>query len=307
MSRVLLTGASGFIGRRAIQPLLDSGHDVHAVCRKPPGRGGDGPDSSALSWHALDLLDHGATCAAVRELSPDALLHFAWYADHGSFWTAPENLAWTGATLNLVRQFAESGGVRAVIAGSCAEYQWGVDDVCSEATTPLQPATLYGAAKHATQSLASAYASSAGLELAWGRIFLCYGPDEDRRRLVPAVIRALLEGHEAKVTDGTQRRDLIHTDDLARAFVALLDSDVQGAVNVASGEPVRLADVIALIADEIGRPELIRLGAIPRREGDPQVLGADVSRLRGEVGFQPRIGLAQGIRETVSWWRGTAA
>jgi nucleoside-diphosphate-sugar epimerase len=302
MSRVLLTGASGLIGSRAIGALLAAGHEVHALAREPAAAAA-GIASESLRWHRVDLMDRDRMRSVVRESAPEALLHFAWYAEHGSFWTAPENLAWVGATLDLLREFVEAGGRRAVLAGSCAEYEWGAADICREVGTPLRPATLYGMAKHSTQLVASAYADSAGLALAWGRIFLCYGPGEDERRLVPHVIRCLLAGREARVSDGTQWRDLMHVDDLARAFVELLDSRVHGAVNVASGEPLQLARPVQAIAAEIGRPDLLRLGALPRREGDPQKLLADVSRLRGEVGFRPRIGLEQGIRESIAWWR----
>jgi nucleoside-diphosphate-sugar epimerase len=303
MSRVLLTGATGLVGSRAIAPLLQAGHEVHAVARDAHAPEGDREAMSSVYWHSVDLLDQQAMCAAAYEIEADALLHFAWYAEHGHFWAAAENLAWVGATLNLLRAFSEAGGGRAVLAGSCAEYEWGTGEICSEADTPLLPSTLYGTAKHATQLVASAYAKSAGLQLAWGRIFLCYGPGEDERRLVPSVTRALLAGREAEVSDGEQWRDFMHTDDVARAFVALLDSRVSGAVNIASGERVRVADVIALIAEQVGHPELVRLGALPRREGDPPKLLADVSRLREEVGFEGRISLERGIRDTVSWWR----
>jgi nucleoside-diphosphate-sugar epimerase len=303
MSRVLLTGATGLIGSRAIAPLLAAGHEVHALARDPHAIDEDRDLTANVNRHAVNLLDWETTRAVVYEIEADALLHFAWYAEHGRFWAAAENLPWVGATLNLLRLFGEAGGVRAVLAGSCAEYEWGADGICSEVDTPLRPATLYGTAKHATEMVASAYANATGLELAWGRIFLCYGPGEDERRLVPSVIRALLAGHEADVSDGEQLRDFMHTDDLARAFVELLDSQVDGAVNIASGEGVRLAEVIALIAEEIGRPELVRLGALPRREGDPAKLLADVSRLREEVGFERRISLGRGIRDTIAWWR----
>jgi nucleoside-diphosphate-sugar epimerase len=308
MSRVLLTGATGLLGSRAIAPLLEAGHEVHAFARDPRAFAGDrdaASDDAAsdVTWHAVDLLEQRVTRAAVYEVKADALLHFAWYAEHGRFWTAPENLTWVGATLNLLRLFGEAGGVRAVLAGSCAEYEWGTGGICSEAETPLRPATLYGTAKHATQIVASAYVDGAGLKLAWGRIFLCYGQGEDERRLVPSVIRALLAGREAEVSDGEQWRDFMHADDVARAFVALLDSSVSGAVNIASGEGVRLADVIASIAAEVGRPDLIRRGALPRREGDPAKLLADVSRLREEVGFEGGTALERGIRDTVAWWR----
>jgi nucleoside-diphosphate-sugar epimerase len=90
---------------------------------------------------------------------------------------------------------------------------------------------------------------------------------------------------------------------VARAFVALLHSPIDGAVNIASGEEIALADVVALIAEQVGHPELVRLGALPRREGDPQRLAADVGRLRDQVGFHPRVTLARGIRDTIAWWR----
>lgn len=303
MSRVLLTGATGLIGSRAIAPLLEAGHEVHAFARDPHALADNGGATSNVNWHSVNLLEQEATRAAVYQIKADALLHFAWYAEHGRFWAATENLPWVGATLNLLRLFSEAGGARAVLAGSCAEYEWGTEGICSEVDTLLRPATLYGTAKHATQMVASAYAKGAGLQLAWGRIFLCYGPGEDERRLVPSVIRALLAGRQAEVSDGEQWRDFMHTDDVAGAFVALLDSPVSGAVNIASGEEVRLAEVIALIAEEVGRPELVRLGALPRREGDPVKLLAEVSRLRKEVGFEGRITLEHGIRDTVAWWR----
>jgi nucleoside-diphosphate-sugar epimerase len=301
MSRILLTGATGLIGSRAIAPLLEAGHEVHALIRGVPPEGH--PGGSGVSWHSVDLLDEQAMRSAIREIEAEDLLHLAWYTEHGRFWSAPENLAWVGATLNLVRRFHESGGARAVLAGSCAEYEWGADTICSETDTPLRPATLYGVAKRATHMVASAYAERARLGLAWGRIFLCYGPGEDERRLVPSVVRPLLAGREAEVGDGAQRRDLMYTEDVARAFVALLESPVLGAVNIASGEEIAVADVVAIIAEEVGHPELVRLGALPRREGDPQRLAADVERLREEVGFEPRVTLEHGIRDTVAWWR----
>lgn len=294
MSTVLLTGATGFVGAAAIAPLLDAGHDVHAVARS-------GGSIEGVRWHAVDLLDDEQTAALVANVRPQLLLHFAWYAEHGRFWTAPENLDWVGATLHLLRVFRESGGVRAVLAGSCAEYQWGAPTL-SEAGTALEPATLYGTGKHATRLVAESYARASGLELAWGRIFFLYGPGEHPDRLLPSVARALLDGREAAVTDGRQVRDFLHVADVARAFVALLDSAVTGAVNVASGRPVELRELIGLVADAAARPDLVRLGRLPRRLDDPDVLVADTRRLRTEVGFDPSWTLPDGVADSVDWW-----
>jgi nucleoside-diphosphate-sugar epimerase len=229
-------------------------------------------------------------------------LHFAWYAEHGRFWHAAENLDWVGATLWLVRRFSECGGHRAVLAGTCAEYEWG-EAICSELGTELRPATLYGVAKNATNQVASAFARERQLELAWGRIFFVYGPRENDQRLLPTVARKLIAGRVADTTDGEQVRDFMHVADVARGFVALLDSTAIGPVNIASGEGVKVRRLIELVAGTVGAPDLVRLGALPRSPDDPESIVADVNRLNVEVGYRPRIPLEEGVADVVGWWR----
>jgi nucleoside-diphosphate-sugar epimerase len=298
VSRVLLTGAGGFVGAAALEALVRGEHEVHAVSSRRR------EDTAEVVWHAADLLDAGATDELVRRVRPELLLHLAWFSDHGRFWTSPENVRWVEATLRLLRTFAEHGGRRAALAGTCAEYDWSAEDaICSERVTPLRPATLYGVSKNATREVAEAFSGEAGFELAWGRVFFLYGPGEADTRLVPAVARALLEGMPASVSDGSQVRDFLHVDDVGRAFVALLGSNVAGAVNIGSGSGVEVREVINLIGSATGRPDLIQFGAVATRPGEPATLVADVSRLRDEVGFTPRIALTEGIRETVAWWQ----
>ena len=278
MSRVLVTGATGFIGRHARAALERAGHDV-VVMR-------------------VDLLHPRAAPVLVEAARATHLLHLAWYAVPGKFWSAPENAEWVEATARLLRAFYDAGGQRAVAAGTCAEYDWEGDGLLSERSTPIRPATPYGQAK------AETFARAAELgELAWGRVFFLYGPGEHPDRLVSSVARRLLAGEEAPTTEGTQVRDFMHVADVAGAFAALLDSDVTGAVNIGSGEPVTVRAVVDEIARAAGRPELLRVGALPQREGEPPQLVADVARLRDEVGFSPRHDLRSGIEETVEWWR----
>ncbi len=288
-----MTGATGFVGRHVLDPLLRAGHEVHAVARRPA----DG--DPRVTWHAADLLEGDPD--VVGEIEPELLLHLAWYAEHGRFWSSPQNLNWVEASLRLLRAFAGAGGRRAVLAGTCAEYDWSTGvDAYDEASAPVRPVTLYGAAKHGLHTVAAAYAAQAGFELAWGRIFFLYGPGEAPERLVPAVARSLLAGEPAETTSGTQVRDFLHVSDVAAAFAALLDSDVRGPVNVGSGEPVRIADVVQLLGEVAGRPDLLRLGALPTREGEPERIVASVRRLREEVGWAPRIGLREGLQDTVA-------
>jgi len=297
--RVIVTGANGFVGRRVLGELLRRGFEVHAVTRG--GAPADAPED--VRWHAADLLDAGARGRLVGSLEASHLLHLAWYAEPGAFWAARENAAWVAATVALLDEFAAAGGVRATLAGTCAEYDWTAPQPMAEGT-PLAPATYYGVCKDATRRVAEGLAERVGLSLAWGRIFFLYGPGEDVRRLVAGVARALVAGERAPTSAGTQRRDFLHVDDVAGAFAALLDSEVAGAVNVASGEPVTVRAIVDALAAAAGRPELLDVGALAPRPGEPDELVADVARLRDEVGFVAEIGLEQGLAATVAWWRG---
>jgi nucleoside-diphosphate-sugar epimerase len=293
MSRVLLTGATGFVGRHSLSALSDAGHEVHALARR---RGADAP---GVIWHEVDLL---AGCEIVGEIEPEILVHLAWYAEHGEFWSSPENVRWVQASLALLRAFAAAGGRRAVMAGTCAEYEWSRAVYPEDA--PLRPATPYGAAKHGLHMVAAAYAEQAGVSLAWGRLFFLYGPHEDPRRFVPSTIVPLLRGESAPMTAGTQRRDFLHVADAGAAFAALADSELGGAINVASGEGVELRELARLIAVYTGGEELLELGALPMREGDPASLVADATRLRQQLGFEQRMTLTAGLQGTIAWWRG---
>ena len=235
--RLLLTGASGFVGKAMLAPLAARGFEVHAVARRP--------GAGAATWHAVDLLDEAAMRALVRELRPAVLVHAAWYVAHGKFWTAPENAAWVEASTALADAFA---GRRLVGLGSCAEYDW-----TGEGTSPwsetrrIAPATPYGQAKAALAARWAALGERRGIAVAWARLFHLFGPGEHPDRLVPAVLRALLEGREAATGSGLALRDFVGTGFLGRALAALAASDVVGPVNVASGRPVAIRAVVEAI------------------------------------------------------------
>ncbi len=304
---MLLTGATGFIGRYALPLLVSHGHEVHAVTRRVRAAGED----SGVIWHEFDLLDTAAAPDLLSSVGPALLLHLAWDVEPGRFWTSVENVRWVEATLALMRAFFAAGGERATLAGTCAEYDWTTGfhpadepgPPLHEQHTPIAPATLYGVCKHATHLVAAELAEHYERQLAWGRVFYLYGPHEQAGRLVPAIATSLLAGEPTATTDGFQRRDFMHVADVAAAFVALLESDVEGPVNIATGDAVEVREMVSMIAAQAGHEELLRWGAIARAPTDPDVIVADVERLRREVGFAPAVPLANGLRETVEWWR----
>ncbi|MBV9772382.1 MAG: NAD(P)-dependent oxidoreductase [Gemmatimonadetes bacterium] len=298
MKRVLLTGATGLVGQFCVPALLERGYEVHALTSKspPPRR----EDPSGIHWHRADLLAEPPT-ELLATLRPTHLLHGAWYMEPERLYTSLENFRWVRASLGLLEAFAAAGGTRAVMLGSCAEYDWS-DGLCVEGRTPTVPTSTYGVCKLALGQLALAFARQAGLSCAWARVFFLYGPHENPNRLVASVVRALLRGEPAYCSTGEQRRDLLHARDVADACAAILDGPVEGVVNVASGEAVAVRDVIFRIADLLGRRDLLRLGARSAAHEPPLVV-ADVDRLTNEVGWRPRFDLDTGLRDTIRSWR----
>jgi nucleoside-diphosphate-sugar epimerase len=297
MKRVVVTGATGFIGRQSLPLLQAAGYEVHALSSSAVPARADG-----VSWHRVNLFERAEITAVMEAVRPTHLLHLAWYTEPGKYWTARENFSWVSASLTIAEAFADHGGQRLVCAGTCAEYDWRYG-YCSETITPLAPATTYGICKDALRSLLDTLAIRTGLSNAWGRIFFLYGPHEHPKRLVSGVSLALLRGEPALCSHGRQIRDFLHVEDVAAAFVALLDSDVCGAVNVASGNPVRLREIIYLLADQLGRRDLVRLGALSTALDEPRLLLADTTRLEEEVGWTSGCSLERGLAQTLAWWR----
>lgn len=257
---------------------------------------------SSVHWHRADLLDGGQVKNLMAKVQPTHLLHFAWFVMPGKYWTSIENFHWVQASLDLLQAFAQYRGQRVVVAGTCAEYDWKYG-YCSEQVTPLMPSTLYGSCKYSLQLMLDAFAKQTRVSAAWGRIFFPYGPHEHPTRLVASVIGSLLKNVPARCSPGEQIRDFLHVHDIAGAFVALLDTDITGPVNIGSGQPIAVKEIVRKIAHRLESPELVHLGALPAAPNEPPLLVADVRRLSEEVGWTPCYDLDDGLDQTIRWWK----
>lgn len=298
MKRVLVTGASGFIGRHAPALLLAKGYEVHAVSRSALPIDG-------VTWHRGDLLDHDAVSGIVAEVKPTHLLHFAWIATPGVYQESPENGRWLEASVHLFEECIKAGAKRIVAAGSSFEYDWSTG-LCDEKETPLNPTTLYGKKKVECFRALEKIGKETGVSTAWGRIFFLFGPHESEKRLVSSVITSLLKGQKAELTHGRQVRDFLYSEDIASAFVALLESDVTGAVNIGSGRAISIRDLVTMAAEKIGRPDLLAFDAKQAPAGEPPRIEVAIERLRKEVGWTEQFGIERGLERTIEWWRSEA-
>lgn len=288
--RVLLTGASGFVGRHAAAALLARGMEVHTLGRTPvPG----------TIHHPTDLLDPAATTRATTAARATHLLHLAWFVEPGAYWTSPRNLDWVAASLALARAFADSGGTRLLGVGTCAEYQWGAPRLVED-QTPCRPATLYGASKDALHRLLRAAGPALGLSVAWARLFYLYGPGEGPNRLVSGAVATLRAGGTFATSHGRQRRDFLHVADAAAALAALLLHELQGPVNIGSGQAVPVRTILEHVAATLHHQGRIDFGARPLSPAEPDVIEADTTRLHGQLGFTPRFDLGAGLQDTLA-------
>jgi nucleoside-diphosphate-sugar epimerase len=296
---VLLTGAAGFFGAHLARRLADEGHGVTAIVRPGTDCWRLAGLESRLSIIRGDLSELGALVDRVRARRPEILIHLAWKGWSGKA-EADANLSSLGVSLELLRTMPQLGCRRFVAAGTCFEYDLTGRQLTE--SSALHPHDLYGSCKKSLFEVAQEFSALTGVSVVTPRIFYSYGPLEDTRRLVPSIVQALLRGEPAKATAGAQVRDYLHVADIASAIWTVADSDATGAVNVASGEPVTIAQIATRIGELVGRRELVQLGALAYREGEPMHILGDSSRLRG-LGWRPQYTLDSGLAETIEWWQ----
>jgi nucleoside-diphosphate-sugar epimerase len=299
--KVLLTGATGFIGSHVARLLVSSGEQVTALIKPSTERWRIAALVDAINIIECDVGDRAFLEPRLRHDPPDVCVHLAWHGWSGPSLTAEENLSSLAASLELLRTLTRVGCRRFVGVGTCFEYE-PVSAPMSE-TSPVKPNDLYGVCKDSLSVVAQALAPIARMDVAWVRVFLVYGPFDDQRRLVPSLALSLIRNQPAKMTLGEQVRDVIHVEDAASAIWAIARSTHTGPVNVASGVGVRVVDIAREIAGIVGRPELLQVGALPYRASEPPVLVADTTLLRNAIGWSPRYDLKTGLTQTVAWWR----
>jgi len=289
--KVLLTGASGFLGRHVLEALRGRGIETVLVGRHRPAGCPPG------GFIEADLLAEPDGGALFRASGATHLMHLAWYVEHGQYWTSELNPRWVEATQRLVEACCLAGCQGMVLAGTCAEYDWS-GGICREDSTPLRPATLYGASKDAARRQAMALGARHQVPCAWGRVFLPYGSGENDQRLIPSLIEVCRGRRAPFAVDAAARRDFLHASDVAEGFVTLLSRQASGEFNISSGQPVEIGGLLRELARIMDADPQAVLGLSAGRPGEPPLLVGDNRKLRN-LGWQPRLSLAQGLERTV--------
>jgi nucleoside-diphosphate-sugar epimerase len=301
--RVLLTGASGFVGSHVLRRCVERGFPVAALLRP----GGDRERIRDLGDAVVeidgDLAVLEAASSAIEAFAPEVVLPLAWDGVGNTLRNDPRQLRHNPAAALALVDAAASAGARAWIGlGSQAEYGR-VEGRVNE-RHPTNPTSLYGIAKLATGLACGVRCAEQGPRFAWLRLFSTYGPHDNPGWLIPSVATELLAGRVPQLTAGTQRWDYLHVGDVADALLAAAERDtVTGVYNLGSGEPRTVRSIVEAVRDQAAPGQALDFGAVPFRPDQVMHLEADTTRLRHDAGWAPRVSFDAGISETVGWLR----
>jgi nucleoside-diphosphate-sugar epimerase len=306
-ARVLVTGASGFIGSHLTRRLLGEGAEVHAltsvVSSVYPTRLVDLRGRIAL--HEASLTDRGALELVAAEVKPDYVFHLGAYTHVGKSWQRVDECVQVNVqgTVNLLMALAPHGYRRLVNAGT-SEIYGDIDVPFAEDKQP-HPISPYSVSKYAAEEYCRLFAESHGWPIVRVRPFNAYGPAQSPDRVIPEIITRALRGERLRMTQGRQTREFNYVEDLADGFVrAATAPDVDGELfNLGCGVDVSMRDVATTILRLMGDPVEAEFGALPDRPTEIWEMRCDPSRARDRLGYAARVSLEEGLQRTIDWYR----
>jgi UDP-glucose 4-epimerase len=293
-SRILVTGASGFIGSMLCDRLQNKGGDIHAVSRivRDDSRKG-------IQWWQGDLADHETVRYLFESIRPDYVYHLA------SEVTGSRDLALVMptfnanllASVNILIAATEYGCQRIVMAGSLEEP---VGE--EQAATPSSP---YAAAKWAASAYARMFYNLYQTPVVLARLFMVYGPGQrDLTKLVPHVTLSLLRGESPKLSSGQRPVDWVYVEDIVDGLMAMASSPgiIGSTLDLGSGQLMTTRRVVEMLSAIIGADKRPEFGSIPDRPYE-QIRSADIDATHRILGWRPVVSLQQGLEKTVDWYR----
>lgn len=297
-SSVLVTGASGFIGAHLCQRLRAAGAEVHATSRQVRSPSSS-PAEGGLVWHQVDLGEATAAGSLVRRLRPQVIYHLASQVVGARdrelvLSTFQANLA---STVYLLEAAAEVGCHRFVQVGSLEE---------PAGDGPVEPpSSPYAAAKAAASSYGRMFHQLYGTPVVLARLFMVYGPAQpDARKLIPYLIHALLRGESPRLGSGSRPVDWIYVADVVEGLIRLAQCDgvVGQRVDLGFGELTTIRQVVEILYNILAPDLDPPFGTLPDRPHE-QVRVAQVEETQGRLGWRPTVGIEEGLRRTVEWYR----
>lgn len=293
--KILLTGATGFIGSAFARLALARGHCLAGLVlptEKVPAALEEAPQFTAIRGTLGDL-----PWNEVKDFQPDTCVHSAWITTPGIYLESPENYKFLEHSFEFLRNVREHGTKHIVALGTCIEYRI-TEEPLSEGRTPIDPTTVYSRCKNQLRLKLEAEAKRDPFQLCWARVFYPYGPGEHPSRLCSSILAKLASGEKVTLKTPQSTKDYIFIADLAEALLTVIENRFAGTINLGTGVGISVREIARALSVMLGREDLVE--EAQETVADP--LGyvvADASRIRG-LGWKPGHTLEQGLRELMA-------
>lgn len=289
--KVVVTGATGFIGSHLCRVLCRNGAEVHAVSRTQH-------DNDAACWWQADLGDIAAVRRILKDIGPELIFHLSGHV------TAAPDLDFVVSTFEshvvstvyLLTVATEIGCRRIVITGSLTEPQPGCGNVI--------PSSPYAAAKWTSSAYGRMFHALYQTPVTIVRPFMTYGPMQNPHKIIPYVILSLLREESPKLASGRWRADWIYIDDVIEGLLAAAHvSDAEGCtIDLGSGIMIPVREIVDHVVKLVGSPIRPSFGVLPDRPAE-EIRAADVAYAHDKIGWRPSTSLEEGLAFTVNWYR----
>lgn len=303
MKRVIVTGATGFVGANLARRLLSEGHEVHLLLRNGYTPWRIAEIASAVHCHEVDLGDQEGLRRAFALIQPEWVFHLA---VHGAYSSQADlqQMVQTNivGTINLVEAALSAGVAAFVNTGSSSEY--GLKDHAPTENEWLDPNSYYAVTKASATQYCRHIAHRNGLHLPTLRLYSVYGPYEEPTRLIPALVMRGLRGELPPLVDPAVSRDYVYVDDVVEAYLlaATVPNQETGAVyNVGTAVQTSLREVVGIarrVMDIAAEPVW---GSMPNRGWDTTVWVADNRKIQLDLGWCPHVTFEAGLSRTIDW------
>lgn len=289
MKKILLTGATGLIGKELIKPLLENGYEIFAISRKPI------PNSNTITWLAGDLFDTQFIQSCCKKAQADILVHLAWKVT-GDYANSNENFSFLAGSISLLQEFQQHGGKQVFFCGSYFEYDFTQPKLTEQ--SPLAPEKMvYTFCKNELRKIAEKFCRQNAMDFCYGRIFNVFGHNEERNRLTRQILDNLFADKEVIIKSGPLQKDYMYSREIASAITEVLKSNIQGTINICTGKPIAIKDIALTIARKLHKEHLVKF------QNDfgsqPLCIYGDNTRLLTETAYTPRYSFEQAIDEII--------